>query len=480
MTGNKLLKRIFTLIAAVGIAAVLYVLWIQGCFLPLWAKWNKADICDSTGEYQILLQHRSVHIKYQDEIVWSSPGEVKVQDVLSCDIDGDKKDELLLLCWKRGRYGNHKPFWVDEDEKGWSQHIFVYEYQDKSIKPKWMSSYIGQEVVSLSVKEESSSPCHLLLTDREEQISSWVWDSWGFAKEDTDVSFTVFGDNLIHEPLYRYGLQNDEEFGFLFENMKETISASDIAVINQETPLVDRSSLYSDYPRFGTPLNVGRAIANAGFDVVTCATNHILDRGAEGVQITKDFFDSQGILCLGIQAADEKEYHPYEILRKNGIRFALLNYTYGTNGIKVPEENPNMVHLLEDETQIRNDIAKARSETDFVIVFVHWGTENSETVDDFQKEWAQIFLESKADVVIGTHPHMLQPYEVMESHDGHKMLIYYSIGNYISAQTEKECVKGGMASFTVSLTASGYQVTEYDLEPLKIKWHTGGKYTVEY
>ncbi|MDO4302608.1 MAG: CapA family protein, partial [Bacillota bacterium] len=336
------------------------------------------------------------------------------------------------------------------------------------------SSYIGQDVVSLSVKEESSSPCHLLLTDREEQISSWVWDSWGFAKEDTDVSFTVFGDNLIHEPLYRYGLQNDEEFGFLFENMEEMISASDIAVINQETPLVDRSSLYGDYPRFGTPLNVGRAIANAGFDVVTCATNHILDRGAEGIQITRDFFDSQGILCLGIQTADEKEYHPYEILRKNGIRFALLNYTYGTNGIKVPEENPNMVHLLEDKTQIRNDIAKARSETDFVIVLVHWGTENSETVDDFQKKWAQIFLESKADVVIGTHPHMLQPYEVMESHDGHKMLIYYSIGNYISAQTEKECVKGGMASFTVSLTA------EYDLEPLKIKWHAGGKYTVEY
>ncbi|MDO4302720.1 MAG: hypothetical protein Q4D94_02285, partial [Bacillota bacterium] len=125
MTGNKLLKRIFTLIAAVGIAAVLYALWIQGCFLPLWAKWNQADICDSTGEYQILLQHRTVHVKYQDEIIWSSPGEVNVQDVLSCDIDGDKEDELLLLCWKRGRYGNHKPFWVDEDEKGWSQHIFV-------------------------------------------------------------------------------------------------------------------------------------------------------------------------------------------------------------------------------------------------------------------------------------------------------------------------------------------------------------------
>lgn len=129
----------------------------------------------------------------------------------------------------------------------------------------------------------------------------------------------------------------------------------------------------------------------------------------------------------------------------------MLNYTYGTNGMRIPEENPYMVHLLADEDQI----------------------------DDFQEKWTQIFLECKADVVIGTHPHMLQPYEVLEGDGGHRMLVYYSIGNYISAQTEKACTKGGAASFTVSLKPSGYEVTEYDLIPLTIRWEGEGKYKVE-
>lgn len=476
MTGNKNKKRIIIIIAAVSIAAVLYVLWQQGWFLPGWVRWKEADTYDDCGKYEIVLHHRSVDIMYEHETIWTSESDVKVQDALFGDIDGDGEDELIVLCFKRGRYGKHKPFWVEKDERSWSQHIFVYECQEKSVKPKWMSSYIGQDVVSIAVNKDRDLFHRLLLTDREGKISSWVWDSFGFTREDTEVTFAVFGDNLIHEPIYRYGLRNDESFRFLFENVQEIISASDVAVINQETPLVDDPSMYSDYPRFGTPLNVGQAIVNAGFDVVTCGTNHALDKGTEGIRVTKDFFDSQAVMCLGIQREDEVNYRPYEILEKKGIRFALFNYTYGTNGIKIPEGNPNMVHLLEDEDQIRSDIRKGRSESDFVIVFVHWGTEDSEQIDDFQKKWAKVFLESRVNVVVGTHPHVLQSYEIMKDSDGNEMLIYYSIGNYISAQTEEVCTKGGVASFTISLTESGYQVTEYDLLPLQIKWEKGGKY----
>ena len=118
--------------------------------------------------------------------------------------------------------------------------------------------------------------------------------------------------------------------------------------------------------------------------------------------------------------------------------------------------------------------------TDFVIVFAHWGTENSDQPDEFQKKWAQVFLDSGVDVVIGTHPHVLQPYEILKDDNGHEMLIFYSIGNYISAQSEKSCIKGGMASFTVSLTKEGYKITEYNLQPLMINWNEGGKYSVEF
>lgn len=482
MSGNNILKRIVLIVLSLililaGVGTAWYALWLNGAFLPHWIVWESRELSDQSGAYKILLEHENVDVIYEDSTIWTSPDGVKVQEVLSCDIDNDHQDELILLCWKIGRYGKHKPFWVEKDERKWSQHIFVYEYSENEVRPKWMSSYIGQDVVNMTENGKKSPFTRLWLTDLDGQVSSWVWDSWGFTKEDTDISFVAFGDLLAHEPIYRYGLQQDDSFGFLFENFEEILSDSDVAIINQETPLTDNPAMYSDYPRFGTPVNVGQAITDAGFDVVTCATNHALDRGADGIHFTKNFFVHNHVTCLGIQAEEEQEDIPYEILTRKGVRFALLNYTYGTNGISIPNESPYMVHLLEDENKIKRDIEKARLDADFVIVFAHWGTEYSVQTDAFQQKWTQIFLDSKVDVVIGTHPHVLQPYEMLTDADGHKMLVYYSIGNFISAQPEKICIKGGMASFDVTLTPEGYQITEYTLQPLVITWHEGGKYT---
>lgn len=454
--------------------AVFLLLWKDGFFLPRWIEWRNENISAAQGKYEIFLERKEIRIMQGDSLIWTSPKNLKVQSVISADIDNDKEEELLLLCWKIGRYGSHRPFWVEKDERQWSQHLFVYEYQTDKIKPKWMSSYIGQDVAGMCVEERAPRGVRLWLTEPDGQSNSWIWDSWGFAKEDTDVSFVVFGDNLIHEPIYRYGLQEGGTFDFLFENVREQIAQSDISVINQETPLTDNPAMYSDYPRFGTPIQVGEAIVDAGFDIVTCATNHALDKGAAGVQMTKDFFEEHDMICLGIQSK------PYEVITRNGIRFALFNYTYGTNGIRIPEDNPNMVHLLENEDKVREDIAMAEAETDFVIVFAHWGTEYGEDADEFQQKWAQIFLECKADVVVGTHPHALQPYTILTDEGGHEMLIYYSIGNFISAQQEESCVKGGMAAFTVSLMPEGCRITEYTLQPLTITRRKDGGYTVTF
>lgn len=477
-------KLCFRIIAAIlvviSVGAAWGFLWCSGVFLPRWVSWETGIEQDASGEYGFLLEHKSVRVTYQGSVLWTSPRGVKVQKALFCDMDNDSQDELVLLCWKRGRYGRLRPIWVETDEQKWSQHIFVYEYTPEEVRPKWMSSYIGQDVSDIASNKKEAPYSRLWLTDLEGSRSSWVWNSWGFTMEDTDISFAAFGDLLAHEPIYRYGLQSDEGFDFLFENMHEMLAESDVAIINQETPLTDNPAMYGDYPRFGTPAAVGQAIVDAGFDVVTCATNHALDRGAEGVSFTKSFFDANHITCLGIRTEEETRDKTYEIITRKGVRFALLNYTYGTNGIPVPDENPQMVHLLADEEQIRGDIAKAKKDADFVIVFPHWGTEYSQETDAFQQKWTQIFLDSGVDIVIGTHPHILQPVEVLTRGDGHQMLIFYSIGNYISAQPEKSCVKGGMAEFTVSLTPEGWQVTEYDLKPLTITWQRGGRYTVEF
>ena len=466
--------------ALVSTGAILYLLWSGGAFLPRWISWQSGSFYDSSESYEIVLQNKKVEILYGGVSVWNSPKGVKVQAVLSCDIDNDGMDELLLLCWKIGRYGEHRPYWVERDEKKWSQHIFVYEYENGKIKAKWMASDIGQDVAKMEGNGREAPFNRLLLTAPDGEISRFRWDYWGFTKEETAVSFVVFGDNLIHEPIYRYGLRQEADFDFLFENVKDVIAESDVAVINQETPLVDNPEQYGGYPRFGTPAQVGQAIVDAGFDVVTCATNHVLDRGGDGVCFTKEFFTSRGVTCLGIETVDEADGSPYKILVRNGTRFALFNYTYGTNGIRIPEENPDMVHLLDDEERVMREIKEAEEEADFVIVFVHWGTEYEKQPDEFQQKWTQVFLDSKVDVVVGTHPHVLQPYEMLRDDNGHEMLIYYSIGNYISAQDEESCVKGGMAGFTVSLTAEGFRVTEYSLQALTITRVEGGRYSTDF
>lgn len=493
---------IYGIMASVCIGAIVYLLWRGGGFLPRWITWENETFWDASRQYEVILTHKKVDVRLSGDVVWTSPKDLRVHQALSCDIDHDGQDELVLLCWRIGRYGKSKPFWVEENERKWSQHIAVYEYNEGNVRPKWMSSYIGFDVeeiaggnraayvraagdeVSEHEREGSQTAGQrlqnrLFLTDREGKVTCWFWDSWGFTKEMTEVSFVAFGDNLIHEPIYQYGLLNDD-FSFLYENITDVIKESDIAVLNQETPFTDNPSVYSDYPRFATPVQVGEAVSDAGFDVVTCATNHAFDQGMRGIDFTKKFLDDEDIVCLGIQSTGEKEYHAYDIVVRNGIRFAMLNYTYGTNGTALPQANPYAVHLLEDEKQVRMDIESAKADSDFVIVFAHWGTEYAEEPDEFQKKWTQIFLDSGVDVTVGTHPHALQPYEMLEGSDGHRMLVYYSIGNYISAQSEKSCVKGGMADFTVSLTTDGYRITEYGLRPLAITWEEGRKCVVDF
>ena len=181
MIGNKV-RRVFAIMtAAVLTTVILYAMWYNGCFLPRWITWEQKLLHDQSGQYEILLKNKKTSITYEGIGIWDTSSGVKVQDIILLDIDSDNEEELILLCWKKGRYGKHKPFWVEKDEQNWSQHIFVYEFQDDSIKPKWMSSYIGLDVVKMSIDNKLSKR-PLLLTDLDGETSYWVWDSWGFTK----------------------------------------------------------------------------------------------------------------------------------------------------------------------------------------------------------------------------------------------------------------------------------------------------------
>ncbi len=478
-------KRFLVVAAAavlIGMAGwTLRTLWIRGSFLPDWVEWTEKEIPDAGGEYELRTGGRKAVLFREGEAIWTSPPEVKIQDGLFADVNGDGADEMILLGWRIGRFGRDMPFWVEKNDKKWRQHIYVYQCGRDGADKKWVSSEIGAEVLRLSSRKrpEPERGSYLLLTETPGTVSCWYWDSWGFTKKDTEVTFAVFGDNLIHEPIYRYAEARGGNYDFLYEKLVPVIEAADVAVINQETPFTDGDD-YRGYPRFATPLGVGEAIANAGFDVVTCATNHMMDLGTDGINLTKRFFDGKGIACIGIRSEEETEYVPYWILERKGIRFALLNYTYGTNGIPVPEDRARMLCLLGAEETVLADIRRASDEADLVLVFVHWGTEYAEQPDDFQREWAERFLAYGADVVIGSHPHVLQPCETLRDGEGHETLVYYSLGNYVSAQRERSCVKGGMAYFTVSLAQDGFRVTENGLRPLAITREEDGRYTVDF
>ena len=290
-----------------------------------------------------------------------------------------------------------------------------------------------------------------------------IADKCTYEHRSGEVCFMAVGDNLIHDGIWTYGMNsNGGDFNYLYDAVRDYAAAADVAIINHETMLVADPGQISGYPAFGTPMNVGEAVINAGFDVVSCATNHCMDKGGYGANVTRQFYRDRGITCIGIQAFDEPDYIPYWIVEKNGLRIAFFNYTYGTNGWPIPDEFPNMVHTLDDEWQVRADLAAGAADSDIQIVCVHMGNEYDFEPNDYQNYWIQIFMEYGVDAVIGSHPHVLQPYGVIQGEGGKQMLVYYSLGNYVSCQLEEECQIGGMALFTIRKDGRGTRPIWYD------------------
>ena len=274
------------------------------------------------------------------------------------------------------------------------------------------------------------------------------------------VTLLAVGDDLVHGSTLEGGLQEDGTYDFngFYRHLTDEISAADIAVINQETILGGDQFKYSGYPTFNTPDAMGHAIANAGFDVVLHATNHTMDKKDKGVEHCLDFWKTTypDITVLGIYESKEAR-DTVTVVEKNGIRIAMLNYTYGLNGIKIPEGKEHLVTLLtwSNRDYIRSQIRQAKELSDFVIVFPHWGTEYVYEPDKNQQAWTTLFAEEGVDLVIGTHPHVLEPVEWVSRPDGEQMLVFYSLGNFISGQIEAPRLLGGMANVTLTETPEG-------------------------
>jgi len=275
------------------------------------------------------------------------------------------------------------------------------------------------------------------------------------AKDSVSIYFA--GDLMQHGPQIRFATNKEDgtfDYTECFEAVKEQISSADIAVGNLEVPLGGKP--YSGYPQFSAPDEYALAIKDAGFDLLITANNHSLDRRKQGVNRTIDMLDSLNILHVGTYKNDSLKSESYPLLvEKNNIRIAFLAYTYGTNGIQI--QPPCKVNLI-DREEIKKDVEKAKSMSpDVIIACMHWGIEYQHYPQQTEKDLAKWMLEQGVDHIIGSHPHVIQPIEVITSpNDSTKRsVVAYSLGNFISNQskatTNRDNTDGG-ASVTLKLS----------------------------
>lgn len=293
----------------------------------------------------------------------------------------------------------------------------------------------------------------------------------------SQVTICMVGDILLHTPIEDASRRDDGTYDYshIFSETTDLISDADIALVNEEVIIGGAELGVSGYPAFNASYEIGDALVDAGFDVVLHATNHVLDKGAKGLTNCYDYWENEHpeIEVLGIHDSPEDQAH-ISVLEVDGISIAFLNYTYGTNGIPVPSDMPYSVDLLE-ENRVIADLAAAEEMADFTIVCPHWGTEYRLTPDSYQQKWAKIFAENGADLVIGTHPHVIEPIEWISA-DGSSSdakaatgemtktvpgtLVYYSLGNYVNwtsgtgPGTANRMV-GGMAQVTLARDDDG-------------------------
>lgn len=476
--------------AAIVIAcAVAWALWLRSPRVPAWAVWEERSLVadlEGDGSYETLtIKDRRLLITGEDGSSCQSDGAWLVEDVLVGDIDRDGGLEVALVVWKRGSYGPYRPFWVARDTDAYSQHVFVMRYAEGRLVPLWMSSALGIEVVGSWM----DGSARVALLDRAGEVTLWEWGSWGLELADqgegpanaTAVSvaagdaspmltLVATGDCIAHETVLAAGRQAANEAGYdfsgVFAPVAPWVSSFDVAVVTQETPLVSREEDVASYPRFGTPCEMGDALAGAGFDVVACATNHVLDRGVEGLDETLAYWREAHpeVSVLGIRSEGAHAFEPTYVEEK-GFKLAFFDATYSLNGLTLPQGESGRVDLIGDAGALVHAVAAAESTCDLTVCVLHAGEEYAREPGADQLAWEERLVEAGADVVVCSHAHVVQGVSCVLTASGARGVVFHGLGNVVAAQDDPECVLGGAAYVVVGRTEDGEaRVMAYALE----------------
>ncbi len=265
-----------------------------------------------------------------------------------------------------------------------------------------------------------------------------LFDDTIYKSRNHHISLIAVGDIMAHTINFNAAKTEDGyDFYTQFDYIADKISSKDFAIGNLETTLSGEDKRYSGKNMvFNAPDNLAESIKKAGFDILFTANNHSLDRSFYGLKRTIDVLDDLEIKHTGTYKTEEDSKNIL-IVEKDNVKLAFLSYTYGTNGIPLPKDAPFSVNLIE-EKKIREDIKRARELADFVIVGMHWGLEYKLEESYYQRKFAEIAFSEGADIILGGHPHVLQPFEHVKMKDINgeykDRFIIYSMGNFISGQ----------------------------------------------
>lgn len=259
----------------------------------------------------------------------------------------------------------------------------------------------------------------------------------------TSLSLVMVGDSLIHGAVYADAqVNNGYDFKPMLEVMKPIISKYDLAFYNQETILGGTEIGLSTYPRFNSPYEVGDAFIDSGFNLVALANNHTLDRGERAILNSCNYWKVKDVYTTGSYSSQE-DRNNIEIREVNGIKYALLSYTSWTNGLKIPEGKTYLLNRYDEEI-VKQDIEKVRNKVDLLMVSMHFGDEYSHVPSADQRKIADYLASLGVDIIIGHHPHVVQPIEFIDD-----TLVIYSLGNFLSAQRGINKLTGLMVSLDV-------------------------------
>ena len=293
----------------------------------------------------------------------------------------------------------------------------------------------------------------------------------------TTASVIAVGDNLYHQSLIDAGVSEDGTWNYdkIYTHITDAIKDADIRMIDQETVFTTDHDNVSSYPSFATPTEVGDAIIKAGFNVVESANNHIDDFGEGFLTDTLNFWKTNypDVTLIGIHDSQE-DADTVKIREVNGIKIAFLDYTYGTNvgGI---EGKDYMIDMIRKD-KITTMIQKAKQQADCIIFVAHWGTEDETMPNEYEKQWAAYLMEQGVNVIIGGHPHVLQPYGRLTDDKGNETVVFYSLGNFVSTQQKLEELLGGMAKFTIQKTVkdgkTSVKILTPTVEPLVMHYNS--------